>query len=79
MGPVLGDQKEGRKQGAFPVKEQKRCANINATREGPNGRRSKDLTLKIQTQAAWGKMGPKKRKKNMESHLEGKLDKPDRT
>jgi hypothetical protein len=44
MGPVLGDQKEGKKQSAFPIEEQKGCANINVTGESPNKRRSKNLT-----------------------------------
>jgi hypothetical protein len=44
---VLNDQKEGKKQTTFPTKKRKKCAHTNITREGPNGRCSKDLTPKF--------------------------------
>ncbi len=46
IGHMLGDQMEGKKQVAPPVKEQKGCACIVTNEEGPNVRCSKDLTPK---------------------------------
>lgn len=44
MGHVVSGQEEGEKQVAFPVEEWMGSVHTNATREGPNGRGSKDLT-----------------------------------
>jgi len=41
---VLSDQEEGGMQVTLFAKKRKGCMSINLAREGPNGRRSKDLT-----------------------------------
>jgi len=43
--------------------------------EGPNGRCSKDLTPKFKLKLL-GERGPKKKLKNLNNHLEEKLDMP---
>jgi hypothetical protein len=45
------------------------------TREGPNGRCSKDLTPKPKPRPLGAKRGLKNTQNNLESHLEGKPDK----
>jgi hypothetical protein len=81
MGPMLGDQKEGKKQGAFPIKEQKGSANINMIEEGSNCRHSKDLTPKSKPKPPGRRWAQRKKRKKckvicMQSHMQGELDKP---
>jgi hypothetical protein len=75
MGHMLRNQEKDKKKTTPFVKEQKGCVCIGVAREGPKGSRSQDLTPKSKPKLL-GEKGPKRRSKNLESHLEGKPDKP---
>jgi hypothetical protein len=70
MGYAQGDQKEGEKQVAPLVEERKGSLCIDVADEGPNGKRSKDLTPKSKPILLVGKRGAKEEI--------GKLGKPSR-
>ncbi len=61
MGYAQGDQKEGEKQVAPLAEEQKGCASIDTTKEGPNGKFSKDLTPKSKPMLLGGERGAKEK------------------
>ncbi len=58
---MLGDQKEGEKQAAPPIKKQKGCACPIINEVGPNRKFSKDLTPKSKPRPFGGEKGLKKR------------------
>jgi hypothetical protein len=64
MGHVLNDQKESEKQATPPVEEWKGCMCIIVTKEGPNGRCSKDVSSRSKPRLLGGKRGQRKNKKN---------------
>jgi len=58
---MLSDQEEGGMQVALFAEERKGCTSINLAEEGPNGRRSKDLTPNSKPKPLGAKKGPKKK------------------
>jgi hypothetical protein len=75
MGYVLNGQEGGEKQVVLVIEEQIRCIYTNTIREGPNGRHSKNLTLKSKPKLL-GQKGAKGEIKEIKNHMGKNLKSP---